>query len=183
MKIYALRHGQTNYNQRGLCNGDPTVDVHLTREGVAQAESAAGLLRGVPIEHIYVSQLPRTRQTAEIINRSLGVPIEAHPALNDILTGCEGLPVETYFARITPDRLRTRPPNGESLLEFRERVLGFLAILPGLPFQTIALVAHEETLRVLYGHFHHLALEELPALSFYNCQILEFEERGQSPFF
>ena len=92
MKIYALRHGQTNYNRRGLCNG-------------------------------------------------------------------------------------------ESLLEFRERVLGFLAILPGLPYQTIALVAHEETLRVLYGHFHHLALEELPALSFYNCQILEFEERGQSPFF
>lgn len=175
MKIYALRHGHTNYNELGICNGDPSVDVHLTCKGIAQAEAAAGQLKDMQIEHLFVSQLPRTRQTAEIINRNLGVVIEAHSALNDILTGCEGLPVEEYVGRIAPDRLHTRPPGGESLLEFRERVLSFLAVLDGLPFQTIALVTHEETLRVLYAHFNNLALQELQALSFHNCQIVLFE--------
>lgn len=175
MKIYALRHGHSNYNELGLCSGDPDVDVYLTSKGIVQAEAAAVQLKDLPIEHIFVSQLPRTRQTAEIINRHLGVKIEAHSALNDILTGCEGLPVEEYRARVAPDRLRTRPPGGESLLEFRERVLGFLPALEGLPFQTIALVTHEETLGVLYGHFHQLAPEELLALSFHNCQIVLFE--------
>ena len=175
MKIYALRHGHTTYNQLGLCNGDPAVDVHLTPQGIAQAEAAADLLQDVPIEHIFVSQLPRTRQTAEIINRRLHVAIEAHAALNDILTGCEGLPVETYVARIAADRLRTRPPDGESLLEFRARVLCFLPVLEQLRCHTVALVTHEETLRVLYGYFHQLAVEELPALAFHNCQMLAFE--------
>ena len=62
MKIYAVRHGHTNYNEMGLCNGDPRVDVHLTSKGILQAEEAANTLKEVPLECIFVSQLPRTRQ-------------------------------------------------------------------------------------------------------------------------
>ncbi|HXK56123.1 MAG TPA: histidine phosphatase family protein [Gammaproteobacteria bacterium] len=175
MKIFALRHGHTNYNQLGLCNGDPTVDVHLTSTGIGQAEAAAEVLKEEPLEHIFVSQLPRTRETAIIINRFHGVGIESHPGLNDIVTGCEGQPVSVYLSKIAKDRLRTRPDNGESLLDYKARVLGFVESLNGLSFHTVALVAHEETLRILYGHFRGLKDEALASLNFRNCQILLFE--------
>nr|WP_292992781.1 histidine phosphatase family protein [Nitrosomonas sp.] len=64
-----MRHGRTNYNDLGLCNDDPARDVYLTEAGIAQAQSAALALREVAFERILVSPLPRTRQTAEIVNR------------------------------------------------------------------------------------------------------------------
>ncbi len=39
MNLYLARHGRTNYNDLGLCNADPTVDVHLTALGIEQAKA------------------------------------------------------------------------------------------------------------------------------------------------
>ena len=63
-----MRHGRTNYNDLNLCNDDPNRDVHLTNKGIMQAEEAALALRDVVFDRMIVSPLPRTRQTAEIIN-------------------------------------------------------------------------------------------------------------------
>lgn len=54
--------GRTNYNDLGLCNDDPSRDVHLTEVGIEQeqAHSAALTLRHVAFERIVVSPLPRT---------------------------------------------------------------------------------------------------------------------------
>ena len=41
MKVYALRHGQSQYNLLGLCNDDPKTDVHLNDTGKLQAQAAA----------------------------------------------------------------------------------------------------------------------------------------------
>jgi alpha-ribazole phosphatase len=84
MKLYCLRHGETNYNRLGLCNDDPARDVHLTPEGTRQAQAAALRLRAAPLERIIItSELPRTWQTADIINRDHRVPLksshQAHP--------------------------------------------------------------------------------------------------------
>ncbi len=64
-----MRHGKTNYNILRLCNDDPKREVHLTEKGSTQAEDAANKLKNVPIVRIIVSELPRTRQTAEIVNQ------------------------------------------------------------------------------------------------------------------
>lgn len=69
MKLLLMRHGQTNYNRLGLCNDDPRDAVYLTDLGRRQALAAAVALRAARLEHIFVSELPRTRQTAEIVNR------------------------------------------------------------------------------------------------------------------
>ena len=37
MKLYCMRHGETDYNRLGLCNDDPAVDVCLTDTGILQA--------------------------------------------------------------------------------------------------------------------------------------------------
>ena len=69
MHIYAMRHGESEYNVKGLCNDDPGRGVHLTRRGRLQAEEAAAALRRVPLDQIFCSELPRARETAARVAR------------------------------------------------------------------------------------------------------------------
>ena len=93
--------------------------------------------------------------------------------LNDIRSGFEGRPVRDYYTATRGDRLRTRVNGGESLLDYKQRVLGLVTSLPPGELDAALIVAHEETLRVLYGHFRQLPDEEMQYLSFGNCEILE----------
>ncbi|MGD8843751.1 MAG: histidine phosphatase family protein [Gammaproteobacteria bacterium] len=178
MKLLLMRHGHTNYNELELCNDDPAVDVHLTERGIRQAQAAAEQLAEVPLERILVSELPRTRQTAAIINAYHRVPIEVEPRLNDIRSGHEGRPVEEYFATVGHDRLHLRPPGGESLRDYKARVMPVLDRLARQPWKTVLLVVHEETLRVLVGHLGNLDDAAMEALKFGNCQVVETELRS-----
>ncbi len=148
-----MRHGRTNYNDLGLCNDDPSRDVHLTEIGIAQAQSAALALRDVAIECILVSPLPRTRQTAEIVNRYHAAPIVVHADLADIRSGFEGKPVSDYFAAISHNPLRARVNGGESLLDHKLRVLRFINWLKVQQDKNLLIVAHEETMRVFVAYF------------------------------
>jgi len=174
MKLFCLRHGETGYNLLGLCNDDPARDVRLTPKGIRQAESAAARLRTVPIERIITSELPRTRQTAEIINRHHGVPQQSHAALNDIRSGFESRPVAEYFAATGHDRLHVRANGGESLLDYKQRVAGFIDWLAERPEATVLVVAHEETLRVFTVCLTGLPDEAMPGLHYDNCELVEF---------
>jgi probable phosphoglycerate mutase len=175
MKLYLMRHGQTNYNLLGLCNDDPRSDVHLTDLGRQQAMIAAERLRNAGLEHIFVSELPRTRQTAEIIRHHRAVPITARAELNDIRSGFNNRAVAAYFAATGHDRLRRRVNGGESLLDYKARVLPFLEWLRQRPEQVVLVVGHEETLRVIAAHLRGLSDEEMESLAFGNGEVIEFE--------
>lgn len=148
-----MRHGRTNYNDLGLCNDDPNRDVHLTKAGIAQAQSVAQALCNVAFERIIVSPLPRTRQTAEIMNHYHSVPIQVHADLADIRSGFDGKSVSDYFAAISHDPLRMRVNDGESLLDHKQRILYFIDWLKTQNDQTLLVVAHEETIRVFIAYF------------------------------
>lgn len=175
MKLYCMRHAETNYNRLGLCNDDPAVDVYLSDKGIRQAEQAADHLQHCALERIITSELPRTRQTAEIINRFHNVPVQAHPALNDIRTGFEGRPVAEYFAATGNDRLHIRANGGESSLDYKARVLEFIDWLQVQPHMDTLVVAHEETLRVIKAHYDRLDDADMLALNFGNCEVIEFD--------
>lgn len=177
MMVYCMRHGQTNYNLKHLCNDDPVADVHLTETGKRQAREAAEGLQRVPLEKIIVSELPRTRETAEIVNRHHGVDIVTHPNINDIRSGFDGQPVRQYQRAIARDPLRARPDGGESLIEHKQRVVSFIDWLRSQSYGTVLVVAHEETLRVFYAHFLGLQDEQMLWLDFRNCEIISFEAR------
>ena len=174
MDLYIMRHGQTNYNLLGLCNDDPRTDVHLTPTGIQQAEQAASQLAQVPLSTIFVSELPRTRQTAQIINRYHGKPIVTSAYLNDILTGFNGKPVENYFAATGHDRYNFTPPGGESVKDFQYRVLRFLEEIRDLNEPAVLAITHEEAMRVFYAHYNRLDAHAMLQLNFGNCQWLKF---------
>jgi len=170
-----MRHGHSEYNVLGLCNDDPARNVRLTDLGRSQAEWAAEALQALPLERIFCSELPRTRETAEIVNRRHGVPIEVHPGINDIRSGCDGRPVAEYFRAIAADRLHTRVGEGETLLEHKARILGFIDWLRSRPYGTPLVVAHEETLRVFAAHVLGLEDAQMIDLEFANCEVFDFE--------
>ena len=174
MQVYFMRHGQTNYNVQSLCNDDPKKDVHLTHIGIEQAEIVANKLKDKNIQRIIVSELPRTRQTAKIINQYHHAPIEQRAEINDIYTGFDSKPVIDYQQAIAHDPLHAKIKNGESLMEHRQRILKFLDWLRLQPESSILVVAHEETMRVFHGYFHKLTMEDIIKLSFDNCAYLEF---------
>ena len=174
MNIHVIRHGQTNYNVLGLCNDNPARGVYLTRQGIAQAEQVAKNLRDTPIDLIFVSQLPRTRQTARILNAYHGVRIIECEELNDIRTGYDGKPVDDYLTAVGHDRFNIVPKGGESLGQFKHRVNAFIDILLMEEYGNILIVAHEETMRVFAARFNNLFDQEMELLSFANCELLSF---------
>lgn len=128
MKLYLLRHGESEANVAGVVNDDPSRPVHLTPRGRSQAEAAASGLRGIAFEYAYVSRFPRARQTAEILLAGLGLvlPLREDARLDERSSGLDGRPVEVFNGLVRPDPLHVRPQGGESFLEQMARVRGFL---------------------------------------------------------
>lgn len=81
--LYISRHGEAvNIGAPGVFSD---FDRHLSEEGQAKiAKQAKGLQRlGAHWDKILTSPLVRARQTAELLNRDVGAPIEFCDALGD----------------------------------------------------------------------------------------------------
>jgi uncharacterized phosphatase len=76
-KFYIIRHGETDWNVLGLING--VTDRPLTNKGINQCKVAAEKIyksqNGLNFKNILVSPLQRAKDTANIINEKLNLPI------------------------------------------------------------------------------------------------------------
>ena len=73
MKLYLMRHGQTEWNRIRKLQG--RTDIPLNANGRYVAELTAKGLWDIPFDVAFVSPLARARETAEIILRDRHVPI------------------------------------------------------------------------------------------------------------
>ena len=69
MKIYVIRHGETDWNLKRKIQGN--TDVELNKNGIEQAKKLKNILETYNIDIIISSPLKRARKTAEIINESI----------------------------------------------------------------------------------------------------------------
>lgn len=91
-KIYIVRHGQTDYNLRGVVQGSG-IDAPINETGRKQAMAFFEKNKHLPIDRIYYSALVRTRQSIQKFI-DLGLPHESLPELNEISWGkYEGVPM------------------------------------------------------------------------------------------
>jgi broad specificity phosphatase PhoE len=96
--FWFLRHGETDWNARGLSQGN--VDIPLNPTGLAQARSAAETLRGRGIATIVSSPLSRARITAEMAGDTLGVAVQIDDELREVSFGAqEGQPMTDWFVK------------------------------------------------------------------------------------
>ncbi len=167
MKVYFARHGRTNYNDLELCNGDPSVDVHITDEGTAQARKLAANLRDVPFDHIFVSELKRTQQTAQIVNQFHSLPLQVAPLLNDHRSGFEGKSYATLKAALdgADNRWTASFNDGESIEDMKDRVAEFLDELKTKPYETVLVVTSQWIIQAAAVIVQHISYEEAWALN------------------
>lgn len=164
MKLFFVRHGHTNYNRWGIMNDDPKVDVHLTKIGKKQAEAAAEQLKKVSLDHIYASMLPRTMETAEIINEYHNLEIKRDARINDNRTGYNGLPhiFRLLTFHLAKDKYRTRFRDGESLEDSKNRVFEFMdEIKSKHSNETVLIVGHANTGWIIKGYVNDTPLERM----------------------
>jgi len=64
MKVYVVRHGESEGNAQKKHSGWGLFD--LTEKGRMQAEETGKVIRSIPFDRIFVSDLVRTQQTAAI---------------------------------------------------------------------------------------------------------------------
>lgn len=142
--FWFLRHGETDYNAAGLSQG--ALDISLNATGRAQAQTAAPLLAGQGITTIISSPMQRTRETTDIVNEFLRLPVEYEPDLREVIFGgMEGKPLLPWF----PEWLEGNytPPNAESFAQVLSRIDHAMAriLRPG----PVLIVAHGGVFRAL----------------------------------
>ena len=87
MRIFFLRHGQTEWNILGKAHG--TTDIPLNETGIGQAGLLCGELkkRGISIKKIYTSYQQRAVQTAQIVDAQFRTGYEIVDGLEEMCLG------------------------------------------------------------------------------------------------
>jgi broad specificity phosphatase PhoE len=85
MKIYLIRHGESEANSKGISQGNWNKwrNTSLSKKGKGQARQIALRLECEKIGKIYSSDLKRARETAGEINKFQGVGIITDSRLRD----------------------------------------------------------------------------------------------------
>lgn len=124
MKLYAARHGKTDANAEDLID----LNAKLNDEGLGQAQSLRKKLGETAFQLIFVSELPRTLQTAEIINQDRGASVVVDNRLNEIITGFEGQRLRAWDQALdsSEDAWTARFNLGQSKAEKKWQVAKFL---------------------------------------------------------
>ncbi|ATL92421.1 histidine phosphatase [Aeromonas sp. CU5] len=158
MELVVIRHTETQANAEGRYQG--ALDIGLNDDGVRQisrlAEQVAATLP--PFDRLLASPLLRTRESAAILSRQLGLPVELAPAFRERNVGLfEGLTQaearasypELWACNITR-RWAEAPPGGETLDETIVRVSqGLTALASTMQEERVLLVAHGVVAKVI----------------------------------
>lgn len=90
MRLALVRHGQTDWNVEGLCQG--WEDTPLNGVGLLQGEKVAERLSSWRIDEILTSDLSRARDTAGMIAEKVGLEPLSRRGLREVRFGeCQGL--------------------------------------------------------------------------------------------
>ena len=129
-RYIVMRHGQAGSNVRNEASTNPErqQENHLTEMGKEEVRTAAQALAKERIELIYVSPFTRTRESAEIVRETLGLPPDAvveDERLREIAVGeFDGRRNEEYHAFFSSveERFTKRPEGGETFADVRRRM-------------------------------------------------------------
>lgn len=151
MKVILVRHAETEWNARGLIQGQR--DSTLTHRGLRQTSALLAALAATDyrIDSVYASPLGRAWQMGLSLAECFRCPLMAEPALKEQALG--------RFEGVSSDQLQQNypneakalfrldagycPPDGESLAQASQRVMRFIHRLEETQrYQTLCIVTH-----------------------------------------
>jgi len=162
MTLLYLRHGQTDWNARNLVQGRTDIPLNETGREQARERAAELVSHQPPVEIIYASPMKRARETAEIVQEALGVPLRFDDRLIEMcfgkLEGVDRSPliggsVITHLAALGEAEFLRQ--GAETFSTLYERVGGFLDELAASHAgQCVLIVAHGGVGRMVHWYFH-----------------------------
>lgn len=182
VRVYLVRHGQTDWNVRGLAQGH--TDIPLSEIGQGQVSLLASAFEEIPITHLFSSDLQRAKQTARVIGEGNRIDPLLRQDLRERSFGeWEGSPYEEVLARIEAQAreeklssFQVRPPGGESLEDVWQRVGLLVESLSSLR-DNVAIVSHGGTCGALLARLILAPVESVRSFRFGNTAITELERR------
>jgi broad specificity phosphatase PhoE len=184
--IFLLRHGQTDFNVRGIVQGSG-VDSSLNDTGRRQAAQFFAAYGHVPFDKVYTSALRRTHESVQQF-LDLGLPHEAHPGLNEISWGVrEGTRItmeeDAEYRQVLHDwatgRTDSRLTGGESPDEVAARQRPFIELLKERETeQTVLVCMHGRALRVLLCQLLNYPLSYMEGFEHSNLCLYKLEFTG-----
>ena len=151
MKIYLVRHGQTNSNAKKIYNHN---DEDLNRKGIEQAEELSKRISKLDYDIIISSPLLRAKHTAEIINIKNKKIIYDERLKERDHGSLDGQSYaytdrDSYWNYFNNQKYGTE----ESIIHLFERVKSFLNELSQKPYRNVLIVAHSGISKAFYAYF------------------------------
>lgn len=191
MKLYFIRHGQTDWNIEGKIQG--STDTELNSTGIRQAKemSRKVLEAQTPISKIYSSRQKRALQTAQILSDAIHVEYEITDGLEEVNLGAwEGLTWEEVSIRYPAEyevwyhnRRYTKAPQGESYQDMLDHVLAALHRIIKENARDVAIVTHSAVIMCLQCLITDTPFEQLLKFTTGNTHIIEIDSSYLMPYF
>lgn len=190
MKLYIMRHGETELNKKKLLQGQ--MDTPLSEAGEAQAREAGCKIRarGLSFDRIYSSPLRRAVRTAQLAGEIPEESVRIDGRLTELDYGpFEGKGYEELdkgMYAFFEDPLHNPPPEGiESVERLIGRVTDFLQDLErdyrenAEKFSggsgNILLVTHGVAIRAMMAYLRQMTGKEIWHLMIDNCEMFVTE--------
>ena len=190
MKIYVVRHGETDWNRQRHMLG--SSDIPLNDYGRQLAEITRGGMKELPIDMAFTSPQVRAKETAEIILRGREVPLIPEDLLREMDFGVhegrsaimiEQDPNEPIYNFMFHAERYCPPEKGESFQEVYERSHRFLRekILPleGV-YENVLVVSHGAYILTILNELLGVPMEDFWRYRPENCSVTTLRlENGQ----
>lgn len=177
MKIYATRHGQTEWNAIDRICG--ITDIDLTETGKAQArELAEKAAEKGDIDLIICSPLKRAQETAKAVSERIGCKIITDARLTEWDYGSyEGKHRSAEgFAEAKRQFGCKMKDGGESVLQLAHRVYSVIDdVKEKYPDKNVLLVCHGGVCRIIETYFNDMTTEEYSNFFMGNCELREYQ--------
>lgn len=167
IKLYFIRHGETEWNITGRYQG--SADVSLSEKGRAQAADTTECFRPVHLDGIFSSNLVRAADTARGIADTHHMPVKINPELRELDFGkWEGLTF-TEIEKRWPGALDTMYDSpskliiegGETFPHMQVRAMHAIRQIIALgDGKTYAIVSHGGTIRTIICGLLDLPLDK-----------------------
>ncbi|MCL1876463.1 histidine phosphatase family protein [Candidatus Saccharibacteria bacterium] len=155
MIIYLIRHGETTGDIEDRYGGD--YDDHLTARGRNQAEELADKLTSRGIQKLISSPKIRARETAEIVNKKLNLPVEIVEDLRErnaygILTGLTKTEAKQRFPHEVREvkSYKNTIAGAENYDKFWTRIEKAIVKIAKENFEVVAIISHGGPMRAVF---------------------------------
>ena len=187
MKLYLIRHGETDWNKEKRLQGQS--DTELNEYGIELARITGETLKDIRFDYIFSSPLKRAYKTAELIRGDRNIEIITDERLKEISFGVnEGVRSELitkdfHYFFDAPDRY-VPAEGGETYEELCLRSKNFIdtVIVPlslSKPDATVLITAHGALNKSIMIYLNHLEIKNMwDGIFQKNCCVNIFDING-----